>query len=104
MAETQQAIENLLTEDRVFAQSDEFAARANATAAIYDDADGDWLGFWQRQALDRITWFKEPTVVLDDSNPPFFKWFADGELNLTYNCLDRHLDTIGDKVAYHWVG
>jgi len=42
--------------------------------------------------------------VLDDSNPPFYKWFTDGELNLSYNCLDRHLDTHGDKVAYHWIG
>ena len=42
--------------------------------------------------------------MLDDSNPPFYKWFTDGELNLSYNCLDRHLDTHGDKVAYHWIG
>ncbi len=104
MAETQQAIENLLTETRVFPPSDEFAAQANATASIYEEAEADWLGFWKTQALERITWFKEPTVILDDSNPPFYKWFSDGRLNLAYNCLDRHLDTDGDKVAYHWVG
>ncbi len=104
MVDTPQALENLLTEERVFAPSEAFVAQANATAAIYDEADADWLGFWKRQALDRITWFKEPTAVLDDSNPPFFKWFADGELNLAYNCLDRHLETQGDKVAYHWIG
>jgi acetyl-CoA synthetase len=54
--------------------------------------------------LDRITWFKEPAEVLDDSNLPFYKWFQDGELNLSYNCLDRHLSDHGDQVAYHWVG
>ncbi len=68
------------------------------------EAEADYLAFWQQQALERISWFKEPTVVLDDSNPPFYKWFTDGELNLAYNCLDRHLDSQGDKVAYHWIG
>ena len=97
-------IENLLEEHRLFPPSEAFAATANAGHDIYAEAESDWLGFWQRQALERITWFKEPTVVLDDDNPPFYKWFTDGELNLSYNCLDRHLDTIGDKVAYHWVG
>jgi acetyl-CoA synthetase len=99
-----QAIENLYTEDRVFPASDEFVAQANAKPGIHEQAEDDWLGFWEQQARTRITWFKEPTEVLDDSNPPFFKWFKDGELNLTYNCLDRHLDTLGDKVAYHWIG
>lgn len=99
-----QAIENLSTEDRVFPPSDEFAAQANARPGIHEQAEEDWLGFWEKQARSRISWFKEPTEVLDDSNPPFFKWFKDGELNLTYNCLDRHLDTEGDKIAYHWIG
>jgi acetyl-CoA synthetase len=79
-------------------------AAANAGSEIYEHADEDWKGFWQQQALSRISWFTEPTEVLDDSNPPFYRWFADGELNLAYNCLDRHLDTKGDKVAYHWIG
>jgi acetyl-CoA synthetase len=56
------------------------------------------------QALSRVSWFKEPTEALDGSNAPFFKWFADGELNISYNCLDRHLASGGSKVAYHWVG
>jgi acetyl-CoA synthetase len=99
-----QAIENLYTEDRVFPPSDEFAEQANAKPGIHEQAEDDWLGFWEQQARDRITWFKEPSEILDDSNPPFFKWFKDGELNVTYNCLDRHLDTQGDKVAYHWIG
>ncbi|HSF84136.1 MAG TPA: acetate--CoA ligase [Acidimicrobiia bacterium] len=104
MTDTQRALENLLSEDRVFPPSEEFVAAANADSSIYERADADWQAFWHAQALERVTWFKEPTVVLDDSNPPFYKWFSDGELNLAYNCLDRHLDTQGDKVAYHWVG
>jgi acetyl-CoA synthetase len=101
---SRQAIENLYTEDRVFPPSEEFAARANAKTGIHEQAEEDYLGFWEQQARSRITWFKEPTEVLDDSNPPFFKWFKDGELNVTFNCLDRHLDARGDKVAYHWIG
>ena len=104
MADQPKTLENLLTEDRVFPPSDEFAAAANAKPAVYEQADADYLGFWKEQALNRVTWFKEPTVVLDDSNPPFFKWFSDGELNVSYNCLDRHLEDKGDKVAFHWVG
>jgi acetyl-CoA synthetase len=99
-----EALENLLHEDRLFPVDPAFAATANAKAGIHDEAAADPEAFWQRHALDRITWFKEPTQVLDDSNPPFFKWFADGELNLSYNCLDRHLKEHGGQVAYHWIG
>ena len=99
-----QALENLLHEDRRFSPSDAFTAQANAKPGIHAEADADYLAFWQKQAMDRITWFKAPTVTLDDSNPPFYKWFSDGELNLAYNCLDRHLDEHGDQVAYHFVG
>ncbi|NNF65670.1 MAG: acetyl-coenzyme A synthetase, partial [Acidimicrobiia bacterium] len=99
-----QAIENLFAEDRKYPPSDDFTARANAKPGIHDEAEEDYLAWWHRQALERITWFKEPTEILDDSNPPFYKWFSDGELNISYNCLDRHLATNGHKVAYHWVG
>jgi acetyl-CoA synthetase len=99
-----QALENLLREDRKFPPSEEFTAQANAQPGIHDEAAGDYEAFWQKEALDRITWFTEPTEVLDDSNPPFYKWFKDGELNLSYNCLDRHLAEHGNQVAYHWVG
>ncbi len=102
--EKQPAIANLSSEDRTFPPPSEFAAAANAQPSIYDEAEADWLGFWEKQAKERITWFDEPTVVLDDSQAPFFKWFTDGTLNVSYNCLDRHLDTIGDKAAYHWIG
>jgi len=99
-----QVIENLLREDRIFHPSDEFVAQANARPGIHEEAAADTQAFWKQQALDRITWFKEPTEILDDSNPPFFKWFKDGELNLAYNCLDRHLEKHGDQIAYHWIG
>jgi len=98
------AIENLLQEDRVFPAPEAFAKAANAQASIYEEADADYLAFWRREALERIDWMREPTVTLDDSEAPFFKWFSDGTLNLSYNCLDRHLETGGDKVAYHWEG
>jgi acetyl-CoA synthetase len=99
-----QALENLLREDRTFPPSSEFTAQANAKPGIHDEAAADYRAFWQKQALERITWFTEPTEVIDDSNPPFYKWFKDGEPNLSYNCLDRHLAEHGDQVAYHWVG
>ena len=99
-----QALENLLQEDRIFPPSDEFVAQANARPGIHEEAAADTRAFWMEQALERITWFKEPTEILDDSNPPFFKWFKDGELNLAYNCLDRHLEEHGDQIAYHWIG
>ncbi|KAA3640995.1 MAG: acetate--CoA ligase [Armatimonadetes bacterium] len=102
MADT--GIENLLHENRLFPPSASFAAAAVATQADYDEADADYVAYWTRQAKERLTWFKEPTETLDESNAPFYTWFADGELNVSYNCLDRHLATGGDKVAYHWVG
>ncbi len=101
MSET---LADLLHENRLFPPSDAFTAQANAKPGILEKAAADPEGYWHEQAMEHITWFKDPTQVLDESNAPFYKWFADGELNLAYNCLDRHLDSAGDKVAYHWVG
>ena len=101
MSET---LENLLREERTFPPPPAFTAQANAGSGIHEEAAADYLAFWNRNALERISWFKEPTVVIDDTSPPFFKWFPDGELNLSYNCLDRHLADHGDQVAYHWIG
>ncbi|HUU85385.1 MAG TPA: acetate--CoA ligase [Phycisphaerae bacterium] len=100
----QDAISALSWEERSFPPSPEFAAQANAGPAIYEEAEADWRGFWMKQALARVSWFKEPTQIVDESNHPFYTWFADGELNLSYNCLDRHLEKGGDKVAYYWEG
>jgi acetyl-CoA synthetase len=99
-----ETLENLLHEGRSFEPPPEFVAGANARQGIHEEAARDPNGFWFRNALERVSWFREPTQVVDESNPPFFKWFADGELNLSYNCLDRHLPEHGDQVAYHWVG
>ena len=97
-------IENLLKEERKFPPSEELIKNANATSKWFEDADKGRLEFWQKQALTRISWFKEPTEILDDTNPPFFKWFKDGELNLSYNCLDRHLESDGERIAFYWEG
>ena len=101
MSET---LENLLQETREFPPNPQVAADANVTAAAYDEAAADRLAFWERQAR-RLTWAKEWDTVLDWSNPPFAKWFVGGQLNITYNCLDRHIEAgRGDKIAYHWEG
>jgi acetyl-CoA synthetase len=71
---------------------------------VYEEADADWKGWWVKQAKT-LSWFKEPTTDLNDSNPPFYKWFEDGTINASYNCLDRHVEAgNGDRVAYHWHG
>ncbi len=72
----------------------------DAYKALCAEAEADYEGFWAKRARELITW-KEPfTQVLDESNAPFFKWFADGKLNVSYNCLDRQVEAgLGDKVA-----
>ncbi|MFT4214148.1 MAG: acetate--CoA ligase [Microbacterium sp.] len=97
-------IDHLLTETRRFAPSPQFAAAANATAELYAHADADREAFWAEQAR-ALHWHKPFTQVLDWSNPPFAQWFADGELNVAYNCLDRHVEAgLGDRVALLWEG
>jgi acetyl-CoA synthetase len=72
--------------------------------SVYEEAERDWKGWWVKQAKD-LHWFKEPTEILDDSNPPFYKWFTDGTINASYNCLDRHVEAgNGDRIALHWRG
>jgi acetyl-CoA synthetase len=101
MSET---LANLLQEDRRFPPPAELAAQANVTADAYAEAEADRLAFWENQAR-RLTWAREWDTVLDWSNPPFAKWFVGGQLNIAYNCLDRHLDAgRGDKVALYWEG
>ena len=97
-------IDHLLTENRRFSPSPDFAANAIATAALYAEADADREGFWAAQAK-ALHWHTPFTQVLDWSNPPFAQWFADGELNVAYNCLDRHVEAgNGDRVALLWEG
>jgi acetyl-CoA synthetase len=72
--------------------------------SIYEKANADPQGWWAEQAKD-LHWFNEPSERLDDSNPPFYKWFSDGTINASYNCLDRHVEAgLGDRVAFHWRG
>src|ERR1700704_1313676 len=97
-------IESVLQEDRLFPPSPEFVKQANVSGAaayqaLCDEAGRDFEGFWGRLAKEHVLWNKPFTKVLDESNAPFFKWFHDGELNASYNCLDRHLKTQGDKTA-----
>ncbi|WP_407287389.1 acetate--CoA ligase [Streptomyces sp. BP-8] len=99
-----ESLANLLKEERRFAPPSDLAAHANVTAAAYEQAAADRLGFWAEQAR-RLSWETEPTQTLDWSNAPFAKWFADGRLNVAYNCVDRHVENgLGDRVAIHFEG
>ncbi len=72
--------------------------------AVYERAAADPQGWWTEQA-EQLHWFKPWEQVLDDSNPPFYKWFTGGRLNVSYNCLDRHVEAgRGERIAYHWRG
>jgi acetyl-CoA synthetase len=98
-----QAIEALLEESRRFPPSPEFAAQANAKPEIYAEAERDSLAFWAAWAR-KLEWSTPFTQILE-WNEPFAKWFADGELNVSVNCLDRHVRAgLGDRVAFYWEG
>jgi acetyl-CoA synthetase len=98
-------IDHLLHESRRFPPSPEFAAESVATEALYEQAAADRLGFWADQSRELLHWHKPFTRTLDWTNPPFATWFDDGELNVAYNCLDRHvLAGNGDRIALHWEG
>ncbi|MCW3008972.1 MAG: acs [Solirubrobacterales bacterium] len=83
-----------------------FAKTAQITdGSVHEAAERDPEGWWLEQATGLLDWYEEPTQSLDDSNPPFYKWFADGTLNASFNCLDRHVEAgRGDRVALHWHG
>jgi len=92
------AIESTLVENRVFEPSVAAVAAARvagmeAYQTLCAQAEQDFEGFWARLARRELVWHKPFTQVLDESNKPFYKWFQDGELNASYNCLDRHLGT-----------
>src|SRR3954471_2746080 len=75
-----------------FPPPEDFRREALVTdESMYDEAAKDLEGFWSRQAKELIDWAEEPSETLDESNAPFYKWFADGKLNASYNCLDRNL-------------
>jgi acetyl-CoA synthetase len=73
--------------------------------SVYEEAAADPAGWWLRQARELLDWIEAPRESLDETDPPFYKWFADGKLNASANCLDRHVAAgRGDRVAYHWRG
>jgi acetyl-CoA synthetase len=97
-------IENLMAEGRAFPPDPAFTADANAQADLYARADADFEAFWADLARERITW-REPFHTALEWDLPFAKWFTGGKLNISENCLDRHVEAgLGDKVAYHWIG
>jgi acetyl-CoA synthetase len=97
-------LENLMAEKRRFPVDPAFAAQANAKAELYDEAERDYVAFWERLARERLSW-DQPFDTTLEWDPPFAKWFTGGKLNLAYNCVDRHVENgLGEKVAYHWIG
>jgi acetyl-CoA synthetase len=99
------SIESLLTETRTFPPAADFTASAVARPELYEAAKQDRLAFWATQARELLHWDTPFTEVLDWSNAPFARWFADGTLNVAYNCLDRHVEEgNGERVAFHWEG
>jgi len=98
------SIESVLHENRVFEPSDTFKQQANVSGmaaynALCKEAADDYEGFWEKLARKLLVWHKPFTKTLNDTNAPFYKWFEDGELNVSANCLDKHLATIPNKVA-----
>lgn len=105
MSET---IESILQEKRVFQPHNAIARHARITTEKYKQlqqrAEENHETYWGELAQNNLDWFTPFTQVLDQQNPPFFKWFSDGELNVSYNCLDRHLASQGDKTAIIFEG
>ena len=98
------SIESVMTETRVFEPAEAFKAQANVKGmdgyrALCEQADKDYEGFWAGLAKELLVWKKPFTRVLDESGAPFYKWFDDGEMNVSYNCLDKHLATQPGKTA-----
>ena len=99
------AIESLMKEERVFDPPEEFRKRANINSPdIYKKAEENFEAFWDELAKSELHWF-EPYQKVLDWNPPYARWFDGGKINVSYNCLDRHvLSGGGDKIAYYWEG
>jgi acetyl-CoA synthetase len=103
------SIESVLSETRVFPPHDSFKQSATVSGmaayeALCQAASEDYTGFWANLARAELDWHKPFSHVLDESGAPFYRWFHDGELNASYNCLDRHLASRGDKTALIFEG
>jgi acetyl-CoA synthetase len=101
-------IDSVLTEDRLFEPDAAFSSHARIKPAdldaLYNKAADDYTGFWADLATDLISWNKPFSTVLDDSKAPFYKWFTDGEMNVSWNCIDKHLESSADKTAIIFEG
>ncbi|MDT8453421.1 MAG: AMP-binding protein, partial [Gammaproteobacteria bacterium] len=101
-------INSTLVENRQFPPSEEFVARARIKPAdfeaLHKHAEANYEGFWEYQARQNLDWHKPFSITLDDSRAPHYQWFTDGELNVSYNCIDRHLATQADKTAIIFEG
>jgi acetyl-CoA synthetase len=96
-----QAIDTLFLEERRYEPPADFAAQANAQPEIYERGFEE---FWETEGRELVTWY-EPFSKLYEWEPPYAKWYLGGKLNVSYNCVDRHVEAgRGDKVAYHWEG
>jgi acetyl-CoA synthetase len=97
-------LEQLLEQEK-FEPPEEFKKNALwSDPSIYDEADEDFRKWWAGHA-EELHWFQMWDEVLDDANPPFYKWFTGGKINTSYNCLDRHVEAgNGDRIAFHWRG
>ncbi len=98
------SIESVLHENRIFKPSATFQQNAAVPSmdvynALCEEAKNDYAGFWAKLARELLIWHKPFTKTLNEENAPFYKWFEDGELNVSANCLDKHLDTIPNKTA-----
>src|SRR5215210_7842867 len=95
-----------LLEREVFEPPEQFAERALIKdESVYEEAAQDPPAWWAKQSKELLHWHEAFEDGLDDSNPPFFKWFSGGKLNASYNCLDRHVEAgKGDQVAFQWRG
>jgi len=103
-----QNIKSVLVEERSFAPPADFTARARLkpadVAALRAEAAANYKGFWARQAQSELRWRKPFSITLDESQAPNYRWFTDGELNVSFNCLDIHLEERGHKTAVTFVG
>jgi acetyl-CoA synthetase len=106
---SKESIESILHEKRLFPPPTEFSAKAcipnrAALDSLIQAANEDFEGFWATQARTELTWHKPFETILDSTNAPHYRWFTDGELNVSFNCLDRHLKDKGDKIAIIFEG
>ncbi len=98
------AIESVLTETRIFEPHPDFVKQAHVSGmeaynALCQEAERDYEGFWAKLARELLVWHKPFTKTLNESQAPFYKWYEDGELNVSVNCLDKHLKTQPNKIA-----